>query len=193
MKNFILLGASRAGKSTFTRLLNERIKNLMIIRTDMLRLAFREAICKDTSMRISYVKENPDYRNYVLSYYKYENMYDPEYVKVIDTVDFEPKDCDLFDNAVFICLGYPNISKEELLSNWRKYDTEADWTKTRSDEVLLKFAEGEIETSKRLQQECDQYAIKFVDTSYDREEVLNELLEETIRMISENQRVKKPQ
>ena len=47
MKNIILIGASRAGKSTFTKLLNEKLNNLTIIKTDLLRLAFRDAICKD--------------------------------------------------------------------------------------------------------------------------------------------------
>ena len=68
MKNIILIGASRAGKSTFTKLLNERF-NIMIIRTDLLRLAFRDAIYKDKTVSLSIVKSNPDYINYVLSYY----------------------------------------------------------------------------------------------------------------------------
>ena len=61
MKNLILIGASRAGKSTFTKLLNERF-NIMIIRTDLLRLAFRDTIYKDKDISLSEVKSNPDYQ-----------------------------------------------------------------------------------------------------------------------------------
>ena len=183
MKNIILIGASRSGKSTFTKMLNERLDNLMIIRTDLLRLAFRDAICKDSELSTSVVAKNPDYINYVLSYYKYANMYDLDYIKVVDTVDFEPKSCSLFENAITICLGYPNITKEEVVSNWRKYDTDLDWTKKKSDEKLLMYANSEIENSKKLQEECEKYNIKFVDTSKNRNEKLKELLEYVIEEI----------
>lgn len=181
MKNIILIGASRAGKSTFTKLLNERF-NIMIIRTDLLRLAFRDVIYKDKTVSLSIVKSNPDYINYVLSYYKYTNMYDVDYMKVVDTVDFEPKDCCNFENSIVLCFGYPNITKEEAVANWRKYDTELDWTKYKSDEKLLHYAESEIKNSRFLKKECQKYNIKFVDTSYNREKVLNELLEYIIEM-----------
>ena len=181
MKNIILIGASRAGKSTFTKLLHERLDNLMIIRTDLLRLAFRDAILKDPNGHTSHIKENSDYINYVLSYYKYANMYDVDYIKIVDTVDFEPKDAASFENSIMICLGYPNITKEEVVSNWRKYDTEYDWTKNHNDEKLLSIAEREIENSKYLLEECKKYNVRFIDTSYDRDKVLNELLESLIK------------
>lgn len=46
MKNIILIGESRAVKSSITRLLNSKI-NVMIIRTKLLKLAFRDTIYKD--------------------------------------------------------------------------------------------------------------------------------------------------
>lgn len=185
MKNIILIGASRAGKSTFTKLLNERINNLTIIRTDLLRLAFREAIVKDNTINTNLIKQNPDYINFILSYYKFSNKYDTEYIKVIDTVDFDPKDSKLFENSIMICLGYPNITPEEVVSNWRKYDTDLDWTKKKSDEELIQIAETEINKSKQLQDECKKYNVKFIDTSFNRNEILKKLLEETINQIKD--------
>ena len=104
-------------------------------------------------------------------------MYEKENIKIIDTVDFEPKDYKFFDNSIMICLGYPNITKEEAISNWKKYDTELDWTKNKKDEELLNHAEKEIKNSKYLEEQCKIYNIKFIDTSYKRNEVLNELVE----------------
>ena len=183
MKNIILIGAARAGKTTFTKLLNEKINNLMIIRTDLFRLAFREAIAKNMDITTSSLKSNPDYRNYVLSYYKYANMYEPDYVKIVDTVDFDPKDYNLFENSIMICLGYPKLTKEEVFNNFRKFDTDNDWTLRKTDEELLRYASREIETSKRLEEECKKYIIKFVDTSYNRMKVLNELLDIILKEI----------
>ena len=176
MKNIILIGASRAGKSTFSKMLNDRLGNVTIIQTDLLRLAFRDAIYKDSKVSTSIVGKDKDYLNYILSYYKYANMYDIDNVKVVDTVDFEPKDCSLFENSIAICFGYPNITKEEVVSNWKKYDTELDWTKNKSDEKLLTYAESEIRNSKYLEDESKKHNIRFVDTSKNRNEVLKELL-----------------
>ena len=50
MKNIIIIGASRAGKCTLTKLLSNKINNIMIIETDILRLAFRDTIVKDTTI-----------------------------------------------------------------------------------------------------------------------------------------------
>lgn len=77
-----------------------------------------------------------------------------------------------------ICLGYPIITAEEVVKNWRKYDTELDWTKKKSDVELLKIAEDEINKSKQLKEECEKYNIKFIDTSFNRNETLNKLLED---------------
>lgn len=185
MKNIILIGASRAGKSTFTKLLNKKINNLTIIKTDLLRLAFRDAICKDKTINTNSLKNNPDYINYILSYYNYSNKYDIDSIKIIDTVDFEPKDCNLFDNSITICLGYPTITPEEVVANWRKYDTDLDWTKKKSDEELIKIAEDEINKSKRLEEECKKYKINFIDTSYNRNETFKKILEETLTKIKD--------
>lgn len=183
MKNIILIGASRAGKSSFTKLLNEKIKNLSLIKTDLLRLAFREAIVKNNTINTNILKQNPDYINYILSYYKFANKYDTEYIKIIDTVDFTPKDSALFENSIMICLVYPNITPEEVVKNWRKYDTELDWTKNKSDEELIEIAATEIENSKFLQHECKKYNVKFIDTSYNRNAKLKELLEDVLKEI----------
>lgn len=183
MKNIILIGASRAGKSSFTKLLSENIKNISLIKTDLLRLAFREAICKDNTINTNILKQNPDYINYILSYYKFANKYDTEYIKVIDTVDFGPKDSKLFENSIMICLGYPNITPEEVVSNWRKYDTELDWTFKKTDEELIEIALEEIKNSKQLQEECKNYNVKFIDTSQKRNNVLKELLDDVLKEI----------
>lgn len=177
MKNIILIGASRAGKTTFTKMVSKKLKNITIIKTDLLRLAFREAICEDKTINTNLLKNNPKYINFILSYYNFLNMYD-ENLKVIDTVDFEPKDNKLFNNSIFICFGYPNIEAKELVKKWRKYDTDLDWTKKKSDESLIKFAEQEIKKSKLLEEECNKHNIKFIDTSSNRNEVLDKLLNE---------------
>ena len=185
MKNIILIGASRAGKSTFTRMLEKKLDNLIIIQTDLLRLAFREAVIEDLNISTSNLKNNPLYRNFVLSYYKFLDICEVNYIKVIDTVDFEPKDKELFKNALVLCFGYPDISEEEVLKNFRKYDTDLDWTKKKNDNELLAFIHDEVKYSKYLKGECQKYDIKFVNTSFDRMKNLEETLDYIIKNIAD--------
>ena len=84
-----------------------------------------------------------------------------------------------------ICLGYPNITPTEVVSNWRKYDTDLDWTKKKSYEELIQIAENEINKSKQLQDECQKYNVKFIDTSNNRNDVLKKLLDDTINQIKD--------
>lgn len=177
MKNIVLIGASRAGKSTFSKMIINTFSNCMLIRGDFLRLAYRDVIYKDSSVKTSMMKNEKDYLDYVLSYYDYAVKYDPEYIKILDTVDFLPSDYKKINDSLIICFGYPSISPLEAVKNWRTYDTNHDWTKDKSEDELLVIAKKEIDNSKYLKIECEKYNIKYVDTSYDRDKVLNELLE----------------
>ena len=72
-------------------------------------------------------------------------------------------------------VGYPNISKYNKISMIRKYDDNTDWTSRRSDEELLSIIEKLIEISKEIQVECEELGIKFIDTSSDMIDVLDNL------------------
>ena len=72
-------------------------------------------------------------------------------------------------------VGYPNISKYNKISMIRKYDDNTDWTSRRSDEELLAIIEKLTEISKEIEEECQELGVKFIDTSTDMIEVLDNL------------------
>ena len=146
MKGIVLIGASRAGKSTFSQMLMKELKSCQIISGDLVRLAYRDEIYKDKTVKAGLMKEIPEYRKFLKSYFDYSVKYSESLYVILDTVDFKPEDYKLFENNIIIVFGYPDLTKEECLDNWRTY------------------------------QDSKKYKLKFVNTSFNREKVLTELL-----------------
>ena len=176
MKSIVLLGASRAGKSTFAGMLSKELKSCQIISGDLVRLAYRDEIYKNKNIKSSSMKEIPEYRNFLKSFFDYTIKYDNSIYTILDTVDFKPKDYKLFENCLIIVFGYPKLTKEDCLNNWRTYIEPNDWALHKTDEELLNKAQRTINESKQFLQESKKYNLKFVDTSFNRKKVLNDLL-----------------
>lgn len=77
-------------------------------------------------------------------------------------------------------IGYPNISKFTKLSTIRKYDDNTDWTSRISDEELLSIIEKLINISKKIEEQCNELDITFIDTSSDMIDVINSFFETDI-------------
>ena len=79
--------------------------------------------------------------------------------------------------GIDVAIGFENF---EAI---KKYQTEKDWTFDRSDDYILEHSKHWISISKEYEKECKELNIWFVDTSFDREEVLNHTLESIEEMI----------
>ena len=85
-----------------------------------------------------------------------------------------------FDNTYVVCLGLGNLSKDDMVNQCIKYDTKESWTYGLPKEYIAKHAEDWYSRNEMLKVECPKYGIKYVDTSKNRQEVLNKILEEII-------------
>ena len=179
MKSVVLIGASRAGKSTFAGMLSKELKSCQIISGDLVRLAYRDEIYKNKNIKAGLMKEIPEYRNFLKSYFDYTIKYGDSIYTILDTVDFKPSDYKMFKNSLIIVFGYPKLTKEDCLHNWRTYTKPDDWTFHKTDEELLNKAKRTVAESKQFLQECKKYNLKFVDTSFNREKTLKDLLKWT--------------
>ncbi len=95
---------------------------------------------------------------------------------IIDSAHIMPKDiAPYLDKSKWdiYFIGYPNVSKFTKFSTIRKYDDHTDWTSRRSDEELLSIIEKLIEISKKIQSQCEELGITFIDTSSDMIEVID--------------------
>ncbi len=62
-------------------------------------------------------------------------------------------------------IGYPNALAEEKFNNLRKYDSKNSWTRHFNDEEMLEKIQGLIELSKKIEKQCRENNIRFIDTS----------------------------
>lgn len=87
---------------------------------------------------------------------------------VIDSAHVMPKDIIPYldkDQWDIFFMGYPNIMPEKKFNHIRKYDSEISWTRNSNDEKMLELTRGLVEISKKIEMECREYNVKFIDTS----------------------------
>ena len=83
------------------------------------------------------------------------------------------------DNWDIYFFGYPNINATDKLNEIRKYIKDG-WPIKKDDNELLTILEKLINISKEISDECKKYNIKFIDTSFDLNEKIDEMLNEIL-------------
>lgn len=101
---------------------------------------------------------------------------------IVDDTGLELEECNTMygsDDNIIYCLGTSRITYREMKRALKKYDTASDWSKYWKDNSISEFCDFLINTSKENSEKCKNFSrIKYVDTSYNREEVLNEIVDE---------------
>jgi len=84
-----------------------------------------------------------------------------------------------YKNEIRVCFtGFTKISPQDKLKEIRKFnDFKDDWTKTRSDERMLKAIKSMIEFSQYLEKECKKFNIKYFEISDNFQKNLNIVFE----------------
>jgi len=97
---------------------------------------------------------------------------------VIDTCHVMPREVSLLkSNALIIYLGYADISVEDKFMEVRLNDKDYYWSKKVSDDVLKRMIKANIDLSNKFRKECCELDIKYFDTSFNRNEVLKEVVD----------------
>ena len=103
-----------------------------------------------------------------------------EYGYILESGQLHPKivkEIIDFDNTIVLCLGLGDLKQEDMVNQCITYDTEESWTYGLSKEYLLKHAQDWYYCNEMLKEECPKYGIRYIDTSKDRKETLNKILE----------------
>lgn len=181
-KNIFIGGVARAGKSTIAERISENnIYNHLPV--DYIASSFKRnfpncgindkvIIDSDSSAKLSL---------FLSAVIEKINKRDEKFV--VDSAHIMPKDIIKYldkDKWEIIFVGYPNISIEDKFDNIRMFDSKTAWTRNYNDEEMLKFIKGLIETSKKIERECREYNIKFVDTSENFFETIGEIVKELL-------------
>jgi len=176
MKNIILLGVPRAGKSTFAKMILKKFPNYNIIQHDIIASAYSDTVrCIKKDNTIPYDMEFVDLLLNKMFFYSVR--YEPKLNFILDSRGLEIKDINRYRYGnIILVFGYPNITPQQCLENFSKYDTIDDWTYIEPEWRLKILADIYVDDSKKYEEKCRELNIKFVDTSNDREKVLNELM-----------------
>ncbi|MBU1019570.1 MAG: hypothetical protein KJ847_00030 [Firmicutes bacterium] len=165
MKNLIIVGASRSGKSTVAKEI-AKINNMTYIPLDAfvstLENLYPEVGIKhlDDNLKMSikiavFLKE-------LVSHLKYEDI---NYV--IDLYQVYPKDLsDIIDpkQDLVVYFGYPNLVPKEKLEFVKKHAREKDWTRNTPDSEMIGILELFIAENKKMHRECIEIGYPFFDT-----------------------------
>lgn len=185
MKNIILFGVPRSGKTTFARMILKEFSGYNIIEEDIVYTAYKQAVMnlekkRNTNKNVVVNVETDSLLPYELAkqFFDKNIMYEPKLNFILESSNIDTKTLMEYskDNIVLV-FGYPKLTVKECINNVHIHDTGADWTYVEPDWRLNKFFTVYLKESKQLVKDCKKLNLKFVDTSYNRKEVLNNLFE----------------
>jgi len=200
MKNIIIAGPARSGKTTLARKLNEEL-GCFVITLDKLVAAFQEAY-PQLDIRLAWNRKkaaeniapflghflglfsSPDGRG-LLPYshgavkgnrFVLEGAYF-DFEKILPILSMYAME-ELRDNFLLIGLVQNEKTADAFVSDFKRYDTEDDWTYGFSDGDLREIAEDEISFGRFMSDYLTGYGFTIYDTSTERERVLNQIVED---------------
>lgn len=209
MKNIIIVGPSRAGKTTLARRINEEL-GYFVISLDKLAATFQGAYPQldirlnwnrdkttdnlapfighflgmfssghgsayELNLQAHAVAEN----RFVLEggYFNFEKI-----SSVLKTYGIE----EMKDNFLLIGLVQNKKTADEFFNDFRKYDTESDWTYSLDDNDLWDVSREAVTFSRTMTEQLEKYGFTVYDTSAEREQVLDQIIEDIRSKISEH-------
>lgn len=187
MKNILIMGIGRAGKTTLSLKIKDKYKNYNLIHSDSLKWAIIRAMHKE-----EYYRENIDkqkeyehgdfFQRTLLELFNSLTRNDKNnYGYLLESGQLHPKivkEMIDFENTIVICLGLGSLSIDDMVNQCLKYDTEDSWTYGLPKEYIRKHAEDWYQCNEMLKRECPRYGINYIDTSKNREEILNKIIDE---------------
>lgn len=187
MKNILIIGIGRAGKTTLSKMIKDKYNCYNLIHSDALKWAMIRAKNEEQYYRenvnIQKEFEHGEYfqRTLLELYNSLIRKDTKEYGYILESGQLHPKivsEMIDFDKTIVICLGLGNLTAEDMVEQCLKYDTEESWTYGLSREYLLKHAQDWYNCNEMLKKECPKYNIRYIDTSKNRFDILDTILNE---------------
>lgn len=179
-RNIFIFGEPRSGKSTLASMIALKL-GYHIIRSDCERNTLKE-IFPDLNINSKTALSSKKFQLYLKQLVlQYQWNGRNKYGIVIEGTDTSVSDCnELFNdgNNIIYYLGPIDTFPEELAHLIKQNDTNLDWTYDCSIEELIEYSKKYIKRAKEYKKQCELYHINFVDTSKNREQVLQQVLKD---------------
>ena len=192
-RNIIVAGVPRAGKSTLSHMLTKH--GFTHVSMDSIIAGF-ERVFPETGINTYAGMSSLDTLNTIsekIAPFIYAMMGSGEYGEhgfgaVFDVYQLLPHDyvkhikpqigeveIDSYDVKI-VYLGSSDVTPDERFVIQKKFDTERDYTFYKTDEELREGADYIVEQSKLIKSQCEQYGLPYYDTSYNRFETFNGII-----------------
>lgn len=199
MKNIIIVGPSRSGKSTLAKRINEEL-GFFVLSTDKLVAIFENAY-PNLDIRLNWDRDKttenlaPFLGHFLgmfsaddgkgLLDYSHGTVKENHFVLEGAYYDFEKVENILKlygienrkDRFHLIGLVQREKSADDFYSDFKKFDTEDDWTYSLSDDELKNVSEEAVSYNEEMYEKLTEYGFDIYDTSKDRDKVFAEILE----------------
>lgn len=197
MKNVLIMGTGRAGKTTTSKMLKEKYKEYNLIHSDSIKWGLIRGANKEEYFN-THIEEQKEFEHgeyfqrALLEIFKSlcnKNKDKNQYAYILESGQLSPKIVNElidFDKTIVVCLGLGDFNTEDVINLCREHDTEQDWSYNMPYEDLKAHAEKWIETNEIFKRDCPKYGIKYYDTTKDREKVLQQVLDSISKQIEEN-------
>lgn len=182
MKNIIIIGPPRAGKSTLANLLANKY-HYQILRGDTLRKAFH-LVFPELNISSKTAIHHELFKKFISEYLNLNVSYPrSRYAYVLESCDITIEDYQKYlqnDNTFLCVLGLAEITPKELLNHIRYYDSPNDWSANRSDDYMLEKCTEYISYSKKNKLLCqeDHHLNYFETSSTNRKAIFNSILKQ---------------
>ncbi len=182
-KHIIIAGISRGGKTTICRGISKRTNYNHMMLDPIVRgfqNNFPETGITHVDNIINVSKNLAPFINTII-----EDMPYNEQPLLLDTYHIVPRDYISLINKAYCNIyfvGYPDISPLEKLREMRIYDKRKENT-ILTDEKLLEKCKEKINESKYIQRECEKYNLPFINTSYKRNAVIDNFINQITNLL----------
>ena len=149
MKNILIMGIGRAGKTTLSEMLKNKYNNYNLIHSDSLKWAMIRANNKEEYYRTNVEKQKEFehgefFQRTLLEFFESSIRKDiKNYGYILESGQLHPKIVSEMINlkeTIVVCLGLGNLNVDEIVELCINHDTEKDWTFGLSKEYLKKHA-----------------------------------------------------
>lgn len=189
MKNIIIAGIPRSGKTTLSKMLFRELQNYNLIQQDIIETAvfkmYENNFTKiegnefEKTVNINISEVSHIAKELLWNIYNDSNKDDKNIGIILDTFDINMKELKKYQDKgdIVIVLGCSKLTQEQFLNNVRKYDTPNDRTYYLGDFSLSMELEYYVKKTKEDKNKCQELGLTYIDTSHDRDIQLDKAFE----------------
>ena len=182
MKNIVILGVARAGKTTLAKLIANKYKKYQIINGDCIRNSFQNIFPQIEINKFGGEGMKEKFSLFCSELLEQEIIQNKDYFNYIfESCDVTPENARKhfsLNNTIVVFLGYPKLSVEQIIYNYKNYAEENDYMLKKTDGEIMNRAILWLQKSKEYQEQCKLYNIKYIDVSYNRNNIFDEFIKD---------------